>query len=231
MESAAPEIVGEPEAVQKVKVVCVYRTGGDYNADYVRRLAVGVHNNIAMPHDFICLSDDPEVAGVGSNLPLAHNWPGWWAVMELYRIRGPALYFDLDTVIVGDITPLAQWAIDNPKDIASLRGFKGEWSATGILAWGGDQSRIHRHFSQDVLQGSLSVRGGLQIGNGHWSSDQNWIDAHSYIHTRINDFFPYVYSYKHHCKRGLPEGARVICFHGHPRPSEVKPRPDWLGYA
>jgi hypothetical protein len=28
-------------------------------------------------------------------------------------------------------------------------------------------------------------------------------------------------SYKTHCTKGVPDGARVVCFHGRPRPHEV----------
>ena len=225
MESSTPQGLDQPQAVPAVKVVCVYRTGGDYDADYVRRLAAGVHKHLGMPHDFICLSNDPEVAGVGNNLALRHDWPGWWAVMELYNIRGPALYFDLDTVIVGDITPLAQWAIDNPDDIASLRGFKGEWSATGVLAWGGDQSHIYDRFVRATQEGTFMGSTGLMVDRHRYASDQLFIDAFGFIQQRIQDFFPGVYSYKHHCKNGLPADANVVCFHGKPRPHELHPKP------
>ena len=30
-----------------------------------------------------------------------------------------------------------------------------------------------------------------------------------------------VVSYKWDCKEGVPEGAKIICFHGKPRPKEV----------
>jgi hypothetical protein len=31
-----------------------------------------------------------------------------------------------------------------------------------------------------------------------------------------------IYSYKAHCSRGVPADARVICFHGKPRPWDVE---------
>ncbi len=150
--------------------------------------------------------------------------------MELYSVKGPALYFDLDTVIVGDITPLAQWAIDHPNDIASLRGFTGNNSATGVVAWGGDQGHIYDKFVRDTAEGKFVGNQLVVDGKSH-GSDQYWIDYHGFIETRIQDFFPGVYSYKHHCLKSLPKDAKVVCFHGHPRPHEVKRKPEWMQWV
>ena len=52
------------------------------------------------------LSDVP-VDGV-ETIPLQHDWPGWFAKFELFRpdIEGDLLYFDIDTVITGDLKQL-----------------------------------------------------------------------------------------------------------------------------
>ena len=33
---------------------------------------------------------------------------------------------------------------------------------------------------------------------------------------------PEVRSYKQHCRAGVPRGTKVVCFHGRPRPWQVK---------
>ncbi|MGH8338151.1 MAG: hypothetical protein ACRETL_15305, partial [Gammaproteobacteria bacterium] len=50
-----------------------------------------------------------EVPGV-KTIPLLHDWPGWWAKMELFRpdVRGDFLFMDLDTVIVGPLDNFAR---------------------------------------------------------------------------------------------------------------------------
>ena len=42
----------------------------------------------------------------------------------------------------------------------------------------------------------------------------------------FQDLFSGIYSYKRNCKNGLPEDARVVCFHGKPRLHEIKT--DWV---
>jgi hypothetical protein len=53
--------------------------------------------------------------------------------------------------------------------------------------------------------------------------DQLLLETH-YLHTaaRWQDAVPgQVVSYKVHCQKGVPPDARVICFHGAPRPFAV----------
>lgn len=68
-----------------------------------------VSRHLPTPHRFICLTDKPEqIDGVTM---IQVDGEGWWAKMALFspeiRGGGPCLYFDLDTVVVGDLTPIA----------------------------------------------------------------------------------------------------------------------------
>lgn len=90
--------------------VCCVRTGTRYGAEYVERLRNMIARHLSMPYRFVCLTDQPEELEGVENLPA--TLPGWWAKMELFALPGKRLYFDLDTVIVGDLTPLA--ALDVP---------------------------------------------------------------------------------------------------------------------
>ena len=43
------------------------------------------------------------------------------------------------------------------------------------------------------------------------------------------DEFPnQIFSYKIHCKGELPENAKIVCFHGRPRPKQVEERHKWI---
>ena len=55
---------------------------------------------------FECLSD-VDVPGVECT-KLEHNWPGWWAKMNLFspNMPGDFLFIDLDTVIIGPINDI-----------------------------------------------------------------------------------------------------------------------------
>ncbi len=98
-------------------VACV-RTGTRYPIDYVERLRNMVSRYLLQPYRFVCLTDRPqetcrdvEFVDV-SNLDL----PRWWAKMALFRRawRGNArvVFLDLDTVIIGPLSPLAEVRAD-----------------------------------------------------------------------------------------------------------------------
>lgn len=88
-------------------------TGSKYEPAYVQRLFNMVHRHLP-EHEKVCLTDHRQ-----SELPLGvrrvdvtpDKLPGWWAKMRLYdpvwRTDQRVIYLDLDTVIVGDISPLS----------------------------------------------------------------------------------------------------------------------------
>jgi len=95
-------------------VACVW-TGGKYSIDYVARLRAMVARHLVVDHRFICLTDHGAVPdGVERIEVPAIGLERWWAKMALFapavRGPGPCLYLDLDTVVVGDLGPLAAWA-------------------------------------------------------------------------------------------------------------------------
>ncbi len=99
-------------------VACVL-TGEKYPVGDVARLQAMVARHLDRLHDFICLTDRSDIA--------AGDWPagvrrvdisgldlaGWWGKMALFdpgiRGVGRTIYLDLDTVVVGDLAPLAEW--------------------------------------------------------------------------------------------------------------------------
>lgn len=89
--------------------VAMVRTGDKYGVEYVQRLRDMVSRHLCQTIRFICITDQTEqVAGVEM---IRTELPGWWAKMALFspEIRGPGkcVYFDLDTVIIDDLTPLS----------------------------------------------------------------------------------------------------------------------------
>ena len=96
-----------------ITVACVW-TGDKYGVEYVERLRNMVRRHLPLEHSFICYTDRPNEVPEGV-VPIVTTWPGWWAKMQLFHPghrTGRTLYFDLDTVVVGDLTPLAEWAGD-----------------------------------------------------------------------------------------------------------------------
>ena len=97
-------------------VACV-RNGTKYGTDYVYRLRAMVERHLKVPHWFVCLTDRPdELPDVVTVDIKRHGLPGWFAKMALFeptwRNGQRVIYFDLDTVICGDLKPLAALAVE-----------------------------------------------------------------------------------------------------------------------
>ena len=175
--------------------VCVLRSGGEYGPEHVRWLARQVPG-------LVCLSDVP-VAGV-EVVPLRHGWPGWWSKLELFSgaIFGDLMFYDLDTVV---LKPLPV-----PTETTVLRDFYyPERMGSGLMYIAqADKSRVWDAWTSDTA-GHMRRAGG--------GGDQAFLDGLIGSAQKWQDIAP-VYSYKVHCRRGVPDGAAVVCFHGKPRP-------------
>ena len=92
------------------KIVTVLRSGGDYQRIHVEKIRDMVERYVS-EFEFICLTDSPTEE---YDRPLKHDWPGWWAKMEIFNIPGPVLFLDLDTIIVDNIDCIIKSLKDQP---------------------------------------------------------------------------------------------------------------------
>lgn len=95
-----------------ITIACV-RVGSKYGIEYVERLRNMIDRHLDSEWRMICLTDQPErVPGVEMIPVDGFNLPKWWAKMKLFdptiRGDGRCLYFDLDTVIIDTLNPLAE---------------------------------------------------------------------------------------------------------------------------
>lgn len=194
-------------------LVTVLRSGGDFRAEHVERLAAQAAAH-APGIEFICLTDVPGVPGA---TPLLEHWPGWWSKMELFDLEGPLLYLDLDTTICGPIDDLLEAAC--AAEFIALRDFNPRARAmgSGLMAWRGDLSHLYREFAEDPARHIAENR-----TPRHWG-DQGYLEPRTdAFRVSWQDIAPgRVVSWKKDCKRGVPEGAAIVCFHGKPRPWEI----------
>lgn len=181
---------------------CVLRSGGDFGPEHVQWLARQVPG-------LVCLSDVP-VPGVDWR-PLQYDWPGWWAKMEMFgpALDGDVLMIDLDTV-VRELPAV-------PARTTVLQDF----TEPGIIGSGlmyvtaEDRARVWDAWTVDP--------GGHMASCTRWPrwGDQGFLMDHLADVARWQDSEP-VYSYKVHCRSGMPADAKVVCFHGKPRPWAVR---------
>lgn len=187
----------------------------EYNIDHVQALQSQLEK-WAPGVPFECLSD-VSVPGVATR-PLKRGWPGWWSKMELLapEMPGDFLFMDLDTVISGpldDILAVRKLTLlrDFYRDGKKLK----EGLGGGLIYFPDDAARVPvwQFFSQQPqLQMRMHPRGDQFLFERFWLNTA----------TRWQDAVPgQVVSYKVHCQRGVPPEARVIAFHGKPRPWEV----------
>lgn len=195
-----------------LNVACVLRSGGDFDAEYVERLRDGVAKHLQAPHRFICLSD---VDVPCERIALKHGWAGWWAKMELFRpdIPGDLLYFDLDTVPVGDLSEIAK-----VRRLTMLTDFHvPDHLASGMMYLpSADRGDVWWRWTKDTQRHMNANKG---TGDGGFLRNL-WGSRPS----RWQNIVPgQIVSYKAHVRKAgkVPDGARVVCFHGVPRPRTV----------
>lgn len=196
-----------------MRIAFVLKTGGVYTHKHVRALHDQVRTYLREDAPVICLTDS-EAVDRHIAVPLQHNWPGWWAKLEMFRpdIKGDLLYFDLDTVVQGSIDAFA-----SVNTLTLLRDFyrdgsrrpEGLQSAVMYLPYA-DRAEVWDAFIANPKKAMLECSLG---------GDQQFLERF-YLQRaqRWQDVLPgQVVSYKVHCKQGVPPDARVVCAHGKPK--------------
>lgn len=192
-----------------MNVVCVHWaahfTGGRGQYAYSKGYVLSLRSQLkAQGHELIALTD----YGEGRPLLSPEKYRGWWAKLEVTRPENrdirPCFCIDLDTFVVGDIKPILEL---DPTKLWLIRQFLGsrQLGESGLWIAPKDTDRIWE--SAEKLRS-------FERGDGDF--------LRHFPHDFIPDHVDGIYSYKaHHLQESHPEGARVICFHGRPRPHEA----------
>jgi hypothetical protein len=199
-------------------VLCVLRSGGDYNAEYVRKLRDGCAKHLTIPHRFVCLSDVPVPC---ERIPLKHDWPGWWSKLEIFRpdvVTGPTLYLDLDTIIVGNLDAVA--SIPDEFSMLNIREKDRHVGNSGAMWLARAFPEVYERFAEKP---EYWIDYHVKNAKDRYMGDQAFIsDCFADIpklHHALPGFFK---SYKYdNCRSTIPSGCSVVCFGGHPRPHEA----------
>ena len=156
-----------------------------------------------MPHECLVLTDEHIPAGI----------EGWWAKLCLFRpdtfpVGARVLFFDLDTLITGSLDDIAGY----DGDFAALSDiYHPEHIGSGLMAWEvGKMDHIWERWD------------GCGRPQFHPRGDQGWIEACVSGCDRLQDKYPgQIVSFKKDCIEGVPDDARVVAFHGLPRPHVI----------
>jgi len=201
-----------------VDIFCVLKSGGSFTQEYVVNLRNMIFRNTSIKYRFACLTDMGEIHEI-ETIQLTNNLPGWWSKIELFRPdisdAERIVYFDLDTLITGNINDLLElngnfyglrpWNRRN-----RLSGQLG----SGIMAWkNGDFNFLFDCFEMSKIK-SNSVGDQAYISETLANMEINYLP--------LQNFVSGIYSYKRECRNRLPKDARIICFHGRPRIHDIK---------
>jgi hypothetical protein len=239
-----------------ISFVLVLRSGGEFLPEHVERLREQIHQHSNDATVFL-LTDAPRhnprdiklTGPIGvlapplmACAPLLHDWPGWWGMLEMFRIPGPAIYLDLDTSIVGDLNPLIDLVETMPENrvlmLNEWGGRRGREMATGVTAWRGHPLKVTTDFADLVARGrfleprtygdGIERAGRLQVDGRTIRDDQQYTPGKlhelGYEVVGIQDLLPgFVRSYKLDLNRRwpAPAGTGIVVFHGKPRPWEI----------
>lgn len=199
-------------------IACVLKSGGQYDASWVEKLKRGVDRHLSIKHHFVCLSDIPVPC---KRIALKHDWPAWWSKIELFRkgvLKNDTLYLDLDTVITGNMDDV----VNQSSDFAMLKNFHDDKMVGSGVMW--FRKVPHEVYDKFVQKPWEWIEYYQKFKFGNHVGDQAFIyDTLFGIDFIESDR---IKSYKKHCREELPQDASIVCFHGLPRPDQI--RKEWM---
>ena len=196
-----------PDGAGVLIVACVLRSGGEYKPEHVTRLRAQVSDFIPDAR-FVCLSD---VDVDCERIDLVHNWAGWWSKIELFRpglFDEPVVYLDLDTDVVADFSEMERGPLTMCRHF-----FEPDLVGSGVMAWGEDLSYLYETFKASPERHMDECR-----VKECWG-DQGFISKH--YRGKPDVFWSEVVSHKLECVNGVPDGAKIVAYHGRPKPWDV----------
>ena len=232
-------------------IICCLNAGNylGRGKEYVEILFDRVWANISdkTEFQFHCFTDDAEPYAAGiTKRPLLPYLKGWWHKLylfapDVFKEGDRVIFFDLDTIITGALDEILKY----DGAFATLRDF---WRPQGlgpaIMLWTPtkDTEYFWTYFKQrwafgireDYL-GALGGRGDQAIleeirmlatkttAKDGKIIEETWLTNPLQTLDYLQDKFPKKFvSYKDEARFELPKGAKVVCFHGKPRPHQVK---------
>jgi len=219
-----------------VNVLCI-KWGQKYGPEYVNKLHSMVRRHLHRPFRFVCLTDDsrgidpgietkpiPEVgfAEFDERKPwtFGHGWLKLTSFADpLYDLQGRTLFLDLDIVIVDSLDPF----FEQEGEFIVIREWDkqdGTGNTSCYLYTIGAHRDALQHLAEQYPASIADVR-----------NEQEYITGFLARQGKLR-YWPEAWcrSFKRHCMPGLlgwfsepfiPEGARIIVFHGKPNPPDA----------
>lgn len=213
-------------------VICI-KWGPKYGPEYVNTLYSMVMRNLSLPFRFVCFTDDP--AGVRDAieclpLPEIHvpqeRQISPWRKVGIFRpglgnLEGKVLFLDLDVVVTGPLDELFGYSDKLAIPENWTQKGKGIGNSSVFTFQAGTLHYIYERYNETV-----------DTLFGQYPNSQTFVSRTAAEHGDL-EFFPksWVRSFKVDCMPGglmnwiarprLPQGAKVIAFHGDPKPEDA----------
>ena len=223
--------------MQAVNVLCI-KWGKKYGPEYVNKLHSMVSRHLHRPFRFVCLTDD--AAGIApavevKPIPMVgfdefdqrKSWTfghGWLKLTSfanpLYDLQGRTLFLDLDIVILDSLDPL----FEQTGEFIVIKEWDkkdGTGNTSCYLYTIGAHADALEHLQRDYPASIASVR-----------NEQEFITLYLARQGKLS-YWPeeWCRSFKRHCLQPglmgwfkpptIPQGARLIAFHGKPNPPDA----------
>jgi hypothetical protein len=195
---------------------------GIYDASWVDKLYRGVARNTMVPFRFVCLVNQPyDFEEDVTSVRLWDPEEEWMAINEIYRNdlgveRG--VFFGLDTIIVGNLDELLTWS----GDFGLLSDpFRHQTICNGIVSFGRAWAdRLWDDWNEDreKIRATCQINGSpSEMAFLRQRKDPAWVLLDK---TWPGRFLSYKASGLKH-QEMISEEARVVYFHGKPKPHQL----------
>ena len=228
---------GSPGAPTR-HVICM-KWGTKYGPHYVNSLYAMARRHLTGNFRFICLTDDrqgirsevecfpippvdikPEAAGVPDRA-----WKKLTTfsrdLSEVYGLSGPALFLDLDVVVVGSLDAF----FTQPGDFLIIKDYRRPWRVTGNSSVYRYEIGKHVDVLDDFREHEMAIR-------AEFRNEQTYLS--DYLHKQGKlQYWPSEWcpSFKYHGipvwptnywrEPFVPDGARIVIFHGECNPPDA----------
>ncbi len=218
------------------RIVCM-KWGEKFGAEDVNRLYRMVRRNLDAPPHMLCLTDRPEgidprvhclplppVPVVGERDDRGWRKLGLFSEALAETIDGEVLYLDLDIAVAASLEPF----FEQPGEFLIIKDYK-PWRYRHRFSGNSSVFRFRVGSLGGLLQ-DLRERG--ESVRRDFRDEQEFLSDHV-RRLGLLDYWPsgWCVSFKHDCVRplpfglwqppALPEGAKVVIFHGRPKPDEA----------
>jgi len=203
---------------------------GGYDMEYANKSASMLARNCNIPFKAYCITDRPDQLSKGIEpITPAKNVKGWWNKTLAFSPNMPEgwiLVMDIDLIIINDLTPVIDYALENKAQMASysdaINWMNCKLSSSFMFFKSGSLSHIYDNFINNYDQ--LENRAG---GDQVWLAPQ--LDNILYLDEKFNNLkkslkFDLVQktSTGMQLPMRLPSEVKIIDFHGNPKPHQIK---------